>query len=148
MLTTTSIMLSALDVLRYLRLVAHTRLARLATALLMALVAASTTVDYVAAQSLPTQISSNWAGYAATEGRYTEVSGTWTIPTYSAMSSAGVSATWVGIGGVNSRDLIQAGTQQQTTGTGQTHGKHLRERFAGRRGLIISTGHFHLHGVG
>jgi hypothetical protein len=32
----------------------------------------------------------------------------------------GVSATWVGIGGVNSRDLIQAGTQQQTTGTGQT----------------------------
>src|SRR6185312_14939849 len=59
-------------------------------------------------------------GYAATEGRYTEVSGTWTIPTYSAMSSAGVSATWVGIGGVNSRDLIQAGTQEQASGTGQT----------------------------
>jgi hypothetical protein len=29
-------------------------------------------------------------------------------------------ATWVGIGGVNSQDLIQAGTQEQTSGSGQT----------------------------
>jgi hypothetical protein len=64
--------------------------------------------------------SSNWAGYAATNGTYTAVSGTWTVPAYSASTSAGVSATWVGIGGVNSRDLIQAGTQEETSGTGQT----------------------------
>ena len=64
--------------------------------------------------------SSNWAGYAATNGTYTAVSGTWTVPAYAASSSGGVSATWVGIGGVNSRDLIQAGTQEETSGTGQT----------------------------
>jgi hypothetical protein len=64
--------------------------------------------------------SSNWAGYAATDGSYTAVSGTWTVPSYTSSSSAGMSATWVGIGGVNSHDLIQAGTQQQTSGTGQT----------------------------
>ena len=64
--------------------------------------------------------SSNWAGYAATNGPYAAVSSTWTIPAYSASRSAGVSATWVGIGGVSSTDLIQAGTQEQTSGTGQT----------------------------
>jgi hypothetical protein len=31
-----------------------------------------------------------------------------------------VGATWVGIGGVNSRDLIQAGTQDVASGTGQS----------------------------
>lgn len=64
--------------------------------------------------------SGNWAGYAATNGSYTAVNGTWTVPDFSAQSSAGVSATWVGIGGVTTTDLIQAGTQQQTSGTGQT----------------------------
>lgn len=65
-------------------------------------------------------ISSNWSGYAASSGTYTAVSGTWTVPAYTASTGAGVSATWVGIGGVTTRDLIQAGTQQQTSGNGQT----------------------------
>jgi Peptidase A4 family len=64
--------------------------------------------------------SSNWAGYAATNGTYTAVSGTWTVPAYTATGSAGANATWVGIGGVTSQDLIQAGTQEATSGTGQT----------------------------
>ncbi|MBV9545504.1 MAG: flippase-like domain-containing protein [Chloroflexi bacterium] len=64
--------------------------------------------------------SNNWSGYAATGGTYTAVSGTWTVPDYSAGSSGGVDATWVGIGGVSSRDLIQAGTQQASSGSGQT----------------------------
>jgi len=57
--------------------------------------------------------SSNWAGYSATGGTFTVVSGTWTIPNVSAGSGNSVAsdATWVGIGGVNSDDLIQAGTQ-------------------------------------
>ncbi len=54
--------------------------------------------------------SRNWAGYAATGGTFTSVSGTWTVPNVSA-GTAGMDATWVGIGGVSSRDLIQAGTQ-------------------------------------
>ena len=64
--------------------------------------------------------SSNWAGYASTSGPFTSLSGTWSIPQFAPASPTGMDATWVGIGGVKSRDLIQAGTQQQTSGSGQT----------------------------
>ena len=65
-------------------------------------------------------VSQNWSGYAATGGTYTGVSGTWTVPQFAPSSPAGADATWVGIGGVNSRDLIQAGTQQTVSGSGAT----------------------------
>jgi hypothetical protein len=66
--------------------------------------------------------SHNWSGYAATSGgrTYTSVTGTWTVPQPAANGTPGVGATWVGIGGVNSRDLIQAGTQDMASGTGQS----------------------------
>jgi hypothetical protein len=66
--------------------------------------------------------SHNWSGYAATSSArdYTGVTGTWTVPQPEAASTPGVSAAWVGIGGVNSRDLIQAGTQEVVSGTGQS----------------------------
>ena len=54
--------------------------------------------------------SHNRSGYAASGGTYTSVSGTWTVPQVAA-TSAGSDATWVGIGGVTSHDLIQAGTE-------------------------------------
>lgn len=63
--------------------------------------------------------SHNWAGYAATGGTFTAVSATWTVPQASNDSSFGVDATWVGIGGVQSRDLIQAGTQQTVNANGR-----------------------------
>jgi hypothetical protein len=48
------------------------------------------------------------------------VSGTWTVPQPNTSgSSTGVGATWVGIGGVSSHDLIQAGTQDVSAGGGQ-----------------------------
>lgn len=59
--------------------------------------------------------SSNWSGYAASGGTYTAVSGTWVVPSVSA-TSPGADATWVGIGGLGSRDLIQAGTQATVSG--------------------------------
>jgi hypothetical protein len=66
-------------------------------------------------------VSHNWSGYAATGGTYTAVSGTWTVPQFkSSESSFGIDATWVGIGGVRTRDLIQAGTQQTVTGNSRT----------------------------
>ncbi|HEX8968225.1 MAG TPA: G1 family glutamic endopeptidase [Chloroflexota bacterium] len=65
-------------------------------------------------------VSQNWSGYAATGGTYTAVSGTWSVPQFSPDSPAGADATWVGIGGVNTRDLIQAGTQQTVSGSGST----------------------------
>jgi ketosteroid isomerase-like protein len=63
--------------------------------------------------------SHNWSGYAATGGKFTSVTGTWTVPQVSSNGAAGVGATWVGIGGVSSRDLIQAGTQETDGGSGR-----------------------------
>jgi hypothetical protein len=64
-----------------------------------------------------TSSSSNWSGYAANGGSFTSVTATWTVPTVSATSS-GADATWVGIGGLTSNDLIQAGTQAMVDGSG------------------------------
>jgi hypothetical protein len=61
--------------------------------------------------------SVNWSGYLATGGTFTAVSGTWTVPNVDA-ETIGMDATWVGIGGVDSNDLIQAGTQA-SVGSGQ-----------------------------
>jgi len=57
--------------------------------------------------------SLNWAGYVAKQSgtSYTSVTGTWTVPSVSTNTSGTADATWVGIGGVSSHDLIQAGTQ-------------------------------------
>jgi ketosteroid isomerase-like protein len=71
-------------------------------------------------QVSPSQDTShNWSGYAATNGKYTSVTGTWSIPQVSSNGAPGVGASWVGIGGVNSRDLIQAGTQETDGGSGR-----------------------------
>ena len=64
-----------------------------------------------------TSSSSNWSGYAASGGTFTSVTATWTVPTVAATSS-GADATWVGIGGLTSNDLIQAGTQAMVDGSG------------------------------
>jgi ketosteroid isomerase-like protein len=64
--------------------------------------------------------SQNWSGYSATGGTFTAVSGTWSVPQFTPDSPAGADAAWVGIGGVNTRDLIQAGTQQTVSGSGST----------------------------
>ncbi|HUZ03067.1 MAG TPA: G1 family glutamic endopeptidase [Thermomicrobiaceae bacterium] len=60
--------------------------------------------------------SSNWAGYAATGGTFTAVTGSWTVPSVSPSSTAAADATWVGIGGADTRDLIQAGTEATVAG--------------------------------
>lgn len=63
-------------------------------------------------QTGPDTSALNWAGYVATGGTYTSVSGSWVVPTVQTNSSENVAdATWVGIGGVTSTDLIQAGTE-------------------------------------
>jgi len=64
--------------------------------------------------------SHNWSGYASTGGTYTQVSGTWSVPQFNPDNRGGIDAAWVGIGGVRSRDLIQAGTQQTVSGAGHT----------------------------
>lgn len=63
--------------------------------------------------------SLNWAGYVAqNQGTYTSVTGTWTVPTVPTSSAGTADATWVGIGGVQTHDLIQAGTQALVNNNG------------------------------
>ena len=64
------------------------------------------------------RLSYNWAGYVATGGTFTGVAGTWTIPQPSSQGQLTADATWVGIGGVSSQDLIQTGTQAIVESTG------------------------------
>jgi hypothetical protein len=58
-----------------------------------------------------TNTSLNWAGYVASSGSYSGIGASWTVPTVTSTDNASADATWIGIGGVNSQDLIQAGTQ-------------------------------------
>jgi hypothetical protein len=64
--------------------------------------------------------SRNWSGYAAGGGKFTAVGATWTVPAFTPDRPFGVDAAWVGIGGVRSRDLIQAGTSQTISSSGAT----------------------------
>jgi hypothetical protein len=59
--------------------------------------------------------SLNWSGYAVTPtgGGITAVSSTFTVPT-AGLAPPGFAATWTGIGGYNTSDLIQAGTAEQS----------------------------------
>jgi hypothetical protein len=68
-----------------------------------------------AAAATSSSTSSNWSGYSVTGGKYTSVTGTWTVPTVTA-AIPGADATWVGVGGIDASDLIQAGTQATVSG--------------------------------
>jgi hypothetical protein len=62
--------------------------------------------------SLSSNTSLNWAGYVAPSGSFNAVGASWAIPAAtSTNNNIAADATWVGIGGVSSNDLIQAGTQ-------------------------------------
>jgi hypothetical protein len=63
--------------------------------------------------------SRNWSGYAARGEEFTSISGTWVVPEVGLETPFGADAAWVGIGGFRSRDLIQAGTQSISSGTGR-----------------------------
>jgi hypothetical protein len=60
--------------------------------------------------------SLNWSGYAVTPsgGGITAVSSTFTVPT-AGLVPPGFAATWTGIGGYNTSDLIQAGAAEQSS---------------------------------
>ena len=61
-----------------------------------------------------TTSSLNWSGYAVTPGSgITAVNGTFTVPS-AGLDPPGFAATWAGIGGYNTSDLIQAGVEEQS----------------------------------
>ena len=59
--------------------------------------------------------SLNWSGYAVTPSsdNITAVSSTFTVPS-AGLAPPGFAATWTGIGGYSTSDLIQAGTAEQS----------------------------------
>ena len=65
-----------------------------------------------------TVTSLNWSGYAVTPsgGGITAVTSTFTVPT-AGIFPPGFAATWTGIGGYNSTDLIQAGVGEDSLPT-------------------------------
>jgi hypothetical protein len=61
-----------------------------------------------------TTTSLNWSGYAVTPGSgITAVSSTFIVPS-AGLAPPGFAATWAGIGGYSTSDLIQAGTAEQS----------------------------------
>jgi hypothetical protein len=66
--------------------------------------------------------SLNWAGYAVTPGSgVTAVSGNFTVPT-AGLVPPGFSASWAGIGGYTTTDLIQAGVSENSALGGEVLG--------------------------
>lgn len=64
--------------------------------------------------------STNWSGYMATTGTFTGVSADWVVPKVSGNgTSTSADGTWIGIGGVSTSDLIQTGTQDTVSASGQ-----------------------------
>lgn len=86
---------------------------RIATAIFLVAVAIPAYAQTPSNEAVSTDTSANWAGYAASGDSYSGLQGTWTIPTPVANGSTGIAAdaTWVGIGGISSKDLIQTGTE-------------------------------------
>ncbi len=60
---------------------------------------------------ISTDTSRNWSGYVALGTGYTSIGADWIVPQAAASTSFAADATWVGIGGLSSTDLIQTGTQ-------------------------------------
>ena len=56
--------------------------------------------------------SENWAGYVGMNGPFTQVSGSWVVPIVASSDTDKISSEWIGIGGINSNDLLQSGTEQ------------------------------------
>jgi hypothetical protein len=66
---------------------------------------------FTPADAAGSNLSLNWAGYAVAASNVTSVSGEFTVPQVE-LGGPGFVAEWVGIGGYNTQDLIQAGIGQ------------------------------------
>jgi hypothetical protein len=64
--------------------------------------------------------STNWSGYMANNGTFSRISASWTATTVTGNgSTTSADATWIGIGGVSTGDLIQVGTDNIVSASGQ-----------------------------
>jgi hypothetical protein len=60
--------------------------------------------------------TTNWSGYGIAAKGVTAIHAAWIVPAATAPPATGYAATWVGIGGQDTDDLIQAGTEQDIEG--------------------------------
>ena len=65
--------------------------------------------------------SGNWAGYVSREGEHEGVGAKWIVPKANTETPIRGHATWVGVGGFGSTDLIQSGTLALVDGNGIAH---------------------------
>lgn len=84
--------------------------------------------------------STNWSGYMATSGSFSAVSGSWTVPhvTGNGSTTSG-DAAWIGIGGVTSSDLIQVGTADSVSASGQVSVSFFYEMLPATAQFISTT---------
>jgi hypothetical protein len=88
----------------------------------VALPAGHASVNHLIAVHGSTADSLNWAGYAVTPGSgITAVSGNFTVPS-AGLVPPGFSASWAGIGGYTTSDLIQAGVSENSAVGGEVLG--------------------------
>ncbi|HET9174413.1 MAG TPA: G1 family glutamic endopeptidase, partial [Candidatus Saccharimonadales bacterium] len=67
----------------------------------------------------PDYTSYNWAGYMANSTTYTAIRGSWIVPNPTGNSTATTAdATWIGIGGISTSDLIQVGSEDTVSAAG------------------------------
>ena len=83
----------------------------------------TSTTSTTTTTTTPTTISytsTNWSGYLVTGDKYSDISASWvaTNPTGNNTTTT-ADATWVGIGGVTTSDLIQVGTENSVSASGQ-----------------------------
>ncbi len=97
----------------------------LKSAMLVAVFVIAIISTHTAFAADPTSISgksSNWSGYITQDGSsYSGVSGTFVMPQLSYSSTLAANATWVGIGGRTTSDLIQAGVYEIANADGATY---------------------------
>jgi hypothetical protein len=83
--------------------------------------------------------STNWSGYLATGNTFTGITGSWNVPDATGTGySTSADATWIGIGGVTSSDLIQVGTQNTVSPSGHLTSNAFFELLPGASQTITS----------
>ena len=79
----------------------------------------TTTTTTTSSNPAPDYTSSNWSGYLDSGAKYTAISGSWQQPAATGNgSTTSADATWIGIGGVTTSDLIQIGTDDTVSASG------------------------------
>ncbi|SIT13983.1 G1 family glutamic endopeptidase [Alicyclobacillus vulcanalis] len=87
-----------------------------------------------------TQTSANWGGYIdlpAGSQLYTSVTGSWTVPTITGRNGA-MAAQWIGLGGVETQDLLQIGTLEQVV-NGQTQVQVFWEKLPAAANTVMTV---------